>query len=782
MKAVESRMKALEYWGVGGALFLALWGMAWQNYLLFHALVEFASIAVASAMFAVAWNARRFSTNGYLTFLGVAILPVAILDLFHTLSYKGMGVFAAQGADQATQFWIAGRVLEAGVLLVSPLFLTRRVGAWKTLLLSLGVAGALAATIVPLRVFPTAYVDEGPRQGLTQFKIVAEYAITLALVAGAAFLWTRRGRLADPTFKLVLSSIVLKALSELAFTQYVSVHGDFNKLGHLLKVASAFLMFKAVVEGSLRHPYQVLFRDLQQHEETLQASERRYRSLVEASPDALFVNRNGRIEYANPATVELLGGLSADQILGRSPFDFFPPEYHPRMRERIETLMEGRPVPMIETRVVRMDGRIRDVEVVATPFDDAQGRAIQVLLRDITESKRAREELRENARRLEEASRMKDEFLATLSHELRTPLNAILGWSEILLQGTVDDGQARRALEVIARNARAQTALIGDVLDVSRITSGRLRLNTRDVNVVDSLRAALDTVKPAAEARRILIVEGALEPTLLRGDPDRLQQVFWNLLSNAVKFTPEGGRIDVSTRREEDHAIVEVRDTGEGLEPAALEHLFERFWQADRSTSRRHGGLGLGLAIVRHLVELHGGQIRAESEGPGRGATFQVSLPVRPAAARHAGEKDPAPADEQPAGLPRVFDGLKVLVVDDDPDARDVAAAWLRGLGVAVELADTSVQGLRLVSCWRPDVIVADIGMPGEDGYHFVRRLRALQPEHGGTTPAIALTAYSRPEDRRKALEAGYGEHLAKPLVPQALAAAVARAAGRTAE
>ena len=296
--------------------------------------------------------------------------------------------------------------------------------------------------------------------------------------------------------------------------------------------------------------------------------------------------------------------------------------------------------------------------------------------------------------------------------------------------------------------------------------------------MVDALRAALDTVKPAAEARRIQVVEGVLERTPVRGDPDRLQQVFWNVLSNAVKFTPEGGRVDVSARRDQGHVIVEVRDTGEGLAPAALEHLFERFWQADRSTSRRHGGLGLGLAIVRHLVELHGGQVRADSEGLGRGTVFQVSLPLPAAAVAPPVEAtEAALAGEPLAGSRRGFEGLKVLVVDDDPDARDVAAASLRGLGIAVELADTSAAGLRLVSRWRPDVVVADIGMPGEDGYHFVRQLRALGQESGGLTPAIALTAYSRPEDAQRALEAGYGEHLAKPLAPQALAAAVARAA-----
>ncbi|HSK09990.1 MAG TPA: MASE3 domain-containing protein [Vicinamibacterales bacterium] len=780
--ALPRGAKLLQYLALGSGVAAVLWWVGAHNYLLYHALVELGSFAVAAAMFAVAWNSRRFSSNGYLTFLGITFLPIAVLDVLHTLSYQGMGVFAIEGADQATQFWIAGRALEAAALALSPLFLGRRVHAWTTLLTSAAIGVALLVSIVPFDLFPTCYVDSGSRQGLTPFKVAAEYVISLVLLGAGAWLRVRRDRLSRATYLLMIAAIATKILSELAFTQYVSVYGDFNKLGHLLKLASSALMFKAIVEGSLRHPYQVLFGDLQQREQTVRASEQRYRALVEVSPDGLLVHRNGRVELANPAAVQLFGGTSADQIVGRSPFDLFHPEYHEKLRQRIALLLQGRAVPLIEARLVRLDGRLRDVEAVAAPFDDVEGRAIQVVLRDITDRKRQREELHENALRLEEASRIKDEFLATLSHELRTPLNAILGWSEMLLEGGLQAGQTQRALEVIARNARAQTALISDVLDVSRIISGKLRLQPQPTDLVDAVRAALDTVRPAAEAREIGIVETVMERTQVQGDPDRLQQVFWNLLSNAVKFTPRGGRVDVAVRRGDEQVEVEVRDTGEGLEPEALPHLFERFWQADRSAARRHGGLGLGLAIVRHLVEAHGGQVRAESEGRGRGTRVSVTLPLRGAQPRLDGVtgtgRERRAGEVAAAGLGALA-GLKALVVDDDPDAREMAGAALERVGAEVRLAAGASEGLRAVAEWGPDVVVADIGMPGEDGYHFIRLLRELPPERGGATPALALTAYGRAEDRRKALDAGYGEHVIKPVPPQVLAAAVAHLVSR---
>jgi len=644
------RLRLLGYLAGSVAVVTILGTASRYNYLLFHGITEMACASVCAAMFAVAWNTRRFSGNHYLTFLGIAALFVGAVDLLHTLAYKGMGVFAGHGADLPTQLWIVGRGLESVALLLAPALLDRRVRPWPTLLAWLGVTAALLLVVFPLDLFPTCYVDDGPDQGLTTFKVAAEYVICLVLLGSLALLWRARRRFSPRTLELLAAAVGVTIVSELAFTQYVNVYGDFNVAGHLLKAVSFLLMFKAIVEGTLRDPYQELFRDLQ-----------------------------------------------------------------------------------------------------------------------------------DQRQRLAEANRAKDEFLATLSHELRTPLNAIVGWSQLLLHGGLDEAKARRAYEVIDRSAKAQTALISDVLDVSRIISGKLRLNQRPVEIGDTVQAALDTVRPAAEARRIQVVTSEMPRVTVHADPDRLQQVFWNLLSNAVKFTPEGGTVGVAVRRAGDRVEVEVRDTGVGLSPEALAHLFERFWQADASTSRRHGGLGLGLAIVRPLVELHGGNVTAASEGEGRGSVFTVSIPAGAAGAapgevrddagkRIAGDRDQEPlaARDRPS-----LAGLRVLLVDDEPEARSVLTAALRAYGARTESAASVREGLELVRSWRPHLVLSDIGMPGEDGYEFIRQLRQLRVGEGGGTPAVALTAYGRPEDRDRALAAGYRQHLTKPVTPAALAEVV---------
>ena len=406
-----------------------------------------------------------------------------------------------------------------------------------------------------------------------------------------------------------------------------------------------------------------------------------------------------------------------------------------------------------------------------------------------------------------EANRLKDEFLATLSHELRTPLNAILGWTQLLrMQGV--EGEVSHGLEVIERNAKVQTKLIEDLLDVSRITTGKMRLNTRPVRVAAVVRAAVDAVRPALEAKQIraeVAADGA-DGATVHGDADRLQQVFWNLLSNAVKFTPPGGRITArldyaptpagaasadanGAGGEGNPGLVRLRvtDSGAGIEPKFLPHVFDRFRQADSSSTRQHGGLGIGLTIVRHIVELHGGSVRADSDGEGRGATFTVTLPraadapAQPAeggpatpAVRVAAGGGPAPCA---AGPGHDLTGLRVLVVDDEPDAREVMAEILRRCGATVAAAEGTADALDLFRRDRPDVLVSDIAMPGDDGYALIRRVRGLTMAEGGATPAIALTAYARDEDRRRALDAGFHNHLIKPVEPADLVAAVAEAA-----
>jgi signal transduction histidine kinase/ActR/RegA family two-component response regulator len=388
---------------------------------------------------------------------------------------------------------------------------------------------------------------------------------------------------------------------------------------------------------------------------------------------------------------------------------------------------------------------------------------------------RASQEARSAA---EKANRAKDEFLATLSHELRTPLTPILGWTVMLRSGTLDQPAVHRGLEVIERNVRAQTQLIGDLLDVSRIITGKLRLEVSRIALVPVIEAGVEAVRSSAEAKEIsLQVEVPPEVPTITGDPDRLQQVVWNLVSNAVKFTPQGGQIHVRLRPEGSSLTLSVTDNGKGIEPAFLPHVFERFRQADSTSTRAHGGLGLGLAIVRHLVELHGGTVHAESGGVGQGATFVVRLPLALALAG----PEPLPPervarDEEPEVR---LDGVRVMVVEDETDVRDFLRVSLVQYGAEVTAFATTAEALLAVESERPDVLVSDIGMPGEDGYAFIRRVRALGADRGGQVPAAALTAYAKGEDGQRVLSAGFQVHLPKPVQPSDLASVVATLAGR---
>jgi signal transduction histidine kinase/ActR/RegA family two-component response regulator len=378
----------------------------------------------------------------------------------------------------------------------------------------------------------------------------------------------------------------------------------------------------------------------------------------------------------------------------------------------------------------------------------------------------------------ERVSQMKDEFLATLSHELRTPLNAIYGWTQILRMGAVDSQTIEEGIAVIDRNVRAQTQLIEDLLDMSRIASGKVRLDMQPVDLVDVLQATVEAVRPAVEAKQLRL-DKVIDPTAgpVSGDPGRLQQVFWNLMTNAIKFTPPGGSIQVLTRRADSHVEISVCDSGEGISPEFLPRLFDRFSQADGSSKRKHGGLGLGLSIVKNLVELHGGSVRAESAGEGLGATFLIRLPLRVAGALNQD------VPRAPGGLSTVafecgdlkLDGLKILVVDDESDARDLVRRFLVECGATPALAASVAEAQELVERFAPDIIISDIGMPERDGYDFIRELRTK----GCKTPAVALTAFARAEDRIRSIQSGYQTHLPKPIEPAELVAVVASLAGR---
>jgi PAS domain S-box-containing protein len=482
-------------------------------------------------------------------------------------------------------------------------------------------------------------------------------------------------------------------------------------------------------------------------------------------------------------------GYTRDEMLGRTKLDlgFW---VAPQERERL--------LQMLRTR-----GRVRDLEVT---FRTKAGEerlllansevityrgepAVLSVSLDITDRKRSAEREQRARAAAEAASRAKDEFMALLSHELRTPLNAVYGWARMLSTGALEGEVATRALDAIVRNARAQVQLIDDMLDISRIVAGKMRLEVRPVDLKAVIEAALDAVRPAADAREIRL-HSVLDTRAIgiSGDPDRLQQVVWNLLTNAVKFTPRGGRVHVHLHRVNSHVEIVVSDTGQGISPELLPHVFERFHQATSTSTPRYEGLGLGLALVRHLVELHGGTVTAHSAGKDRGATFTVSLPI-------ASILPPDEADA-PSSQPRVhptaptlrgipvpsLDGLRVLIVDDDRDGLALAGTILSDAGADTRTCDSATEAIQVLQRWRPDVLISDIEMPGEDGYALVRKVRALDAQRGGKTPAVALTAYGRVEDRLRALTAGFNMHVPKPVEPAELATVVASLAGRPSE
>jgi signal transduction histidine kinase/CheY-like chemotaxis protein len=440
-----------------------------------------------------------------------------------------------------------------------------------------------------------------------------------------------------------------------------------------------------------------------------------------------------------------------------------------------------RVITLVSAARSALRARRRQYQVREHLFEEQRAREERSRL--LEEAVAARSQAEAARAQSEAANRAKDVFLATLSHELRTPLTAVLGWARMLRSLKLDEETAQHGIQVIERNAEAQNQLIQDLLDVSRIITGKLRLDVRPVTLTPIIEAAVESVQQAAEAKAIeLGIEIGTTSALVNGDPDRLQQVVWNLLANAIKFTPRGGRVRVRLERDHSDVSVSVIDTGQGIAPDFLPHVFERFRQADGSTTRTHGGLGLGLAVVRHLVEQHGGTVSVTSEGEGRGSTFSVNLPLA-ATARQSNQQDGAanqPQDDMPPTA-AVLDKVRVMIVDDQADARELIAMVLAQAGAEVVAAGSVADALRSLKGTRPDVLLSDIGMPDEDGFTLVNRLRSLSPEEGGRIPVIALTAYATEDDRQRALAAGFENHVSKPVNPAELISAVAESAAKVA-
>jgi PAS domain S-box-containing protein len=506
-------------------------------------------------------------------------------------------------------------------------------------------------------------------------------------------------------------------------------------------------------------------------------------AIIASSDDAIVSKTlDGVVTSWNPGAQRIFG-YTADEAVGQNIRLIIPRERWAEEDEVLARIRRGERVDHFETIRQARDGSMLNISLTVSPVRDKTGKIVGAskVARDITERKHAEQERerllaseKEFRRQAEEASRLKDEFLAVVSHELRSPLNAITGWASLLMTRQLDD-QTRRAVATILRNAETQTKLIADLLDVSRIVSGQLRLNVRPFQLASVIEAAIEVVRPGADAKSIQI-ETALDPAagLIAGDSDRMQQILWNLMSNAVKFTQSGGRVQVRLQRSDAHVEVVVADTGKGIDPQLLPFVFDRFRQGDSSTTREHGGLGLGLAIVRHLVELHGGVVSARSEGLGRGAEFTIQLPIL--ARLQASLETPVHrrADATASGRIPSLAGTRILVVDDDPDAREIAAAILGEAGAEIATASGARQALDLIEQWKPDLLISDIAMPGESGFDLIRKVRALPADAGGLIPAIALTAYAHMQDRLKILSAGFQMHVPKPIEPIELATVAA--------
>lgn len=518
------------------------------------------------------------------------------------------------------------------------------------------------------------------------------------------------------------------------------------------------------------------------HESSAQSAQARLAAIIESSDDAIISKSLDGIIQTWNSGAERTFGYSPAEVIGKSILILIPPDRIDEETEIISKIKRGERIEHFETIRIRKGGELINVSLTVSPVKNSLGEIMGAskIARDVTARKQLEHEreallVSERTARTEaeKASQIKDEFLTTLSHELRTPLNAIVGWSQILSPES-DRDELNEGLDAIRRNGFAQTRLIEDLLDMSRIVSGKVRLDVQLLDLSSVINAAIDTVRPAADAKGIKIRK-VLDPVvgMVSGDPTRLQQVVWNLLTNAIKFTPKEGKVDVILERVNSHVELTIHDSGIGISSEDLPVIFDRFRQVDSSTTRSYGGLGLGLAIVKQLVELHGGSVHAKSEGEGKGTTFTIHLPLSPIRGsderRHPGSVQSARFDLGQLDL----QGVRVLVVDDEADARLLVERVLAQCGAEIRLAGSAEDGMKELREFCPQVLISDIGMPHTDGYEFIRSVRQLSEDEGGKTPAIALTAFARSEDRVNALLAGYQVHVVKPIEPQELAVTV---------
>ncbi len=749
-------------------LVVGLYRLSLLNYLLYHSIIEFLAIVVAITIFIIGWNTRKFSRNNMIIILAAGYLAVGSLDMLHTLAFSGMGVFPQHDSNLPTQFWIAARYVEGIAVFLGALYIGRKkVPLAETWLFGFLAAGVLLTYAIFAGVFPDCYVEG---EGLTMFKIVSEFVVSAIFIAAGVIFWHKRTYLGRNILRLLLMAGVLTVLSEMSFTLYVDVYGFFNFLGHIFKLFSILLIYRALVEESLTNPYQLLFKEIAASNEKLSQNEKKFRDLVEHTTDWVWeVDLNGKLTYTNPR-IKGLTGFELDEIIGRIPFDFMDPTGEGKAKEYFEdALAHANPFYQLESTMLNKDGFPVIFETSGVPVLNEQGEltGYRGIGRDITERKEAEKKLQQAKDEVEQANRAKSIFLANMSHEIRTPMNVIIGMTDILNNSGLNPNQ-KECAGMVRESANSLLTIINDILDFSKIEAGRLEIAKIHFNLAWEVERTVASFALQAQKKGLKLSCSIDDnvPRIVTGDSARLQQVLINLIGNALKFT-EQGEVAVNIRQDDGGILFSISDTGIGI-PADKDWLFQSFTQADTSGARKYEGTGLGLAISKNLVELMGGSIGVKSV-ENRGSTFFFTIPFdlpEDTADTLFSQQPVGSLSEQPSPETKA---LEILLVEDKPMNQKLATVLLEQKGHKVTTAVSGKEALEALKAQRFDLILMDIHMPEMDGLEVTKRIRTCEVEAVRDIPIIAMTAYAMKEDRDRCLQAGMNYYVSKPINPEEL-------------
>lgn len=597
------------------AVIMALLYWSYQfSYPLFHSLAEIFCVVIAAGIFAIVWNSRKFIDNNYFLFIGISLLFVGVIDLFHTLAYKGVGIFSFGGANLPTQLWIAARYLEAAALVSAPFFINKKIRPNLLFIIYSALASFSLASIFLFKIFPTSYLE---RSGLTAFKIISEYLIAALLIAAIILLYKKRLNFEPRVWRLLIAALILKIFSEIMFTLYVNVFSSANFLGHIFKVASFYLFYLGIIETAMMRPYQLLFKNLKDSETSFKESEQRYRSLVEYSPNAIFLHLHGVITYINPAGVKLFDAQTAEQLIGKKILDFIDQPYISFASSRMEKIYQGaKALPMAEIKIITLSGKKIEVEVTGSVINLQGKLAGQSIMNNITARK--------------EVDRAKTEFVSLASHQLRTPLASISLSTELLLRGIggpLEENQIKYLQEIFKASQRMKN-LIEALLNISRLELGTFVVKWETINLIEETDKILKEEEIQIKLKQLDFIKiYAANLPLIQFDKNILGVVIDNLMANAIRYTPARGKITLQIRKKSDEIMISLTDTGCGIPKSQQEKIFTKLFRADNAKEISAEGAGLGLYMTRSILKKIHGKIWFVSE-PGRGTTFFVTIPL----------------------------------------------------------------------------------------------------------------------------------------------------------